>query len=93
MIGQNPTDSGVEGIGFIGETGDSSGFGNQIIMTGQIKANSFVGIGTELTQLNADYLATGTISNNRLPVIDNTKFPNPTILDSGNGTLRFNLYN
>ena len=88
MIGQNPTDSGVEGIGFIGETGDSSGFGNQIIMTGQIKANSFVGIGTELTQLNADYLATGTISNNRLPVIDNTKFPNPTILDSGNGTLR-----
>jgi len=88
MIGQNPTDAGVEGIGFIGETGDSSGFGNQITMTGQIKANSFVGIGTELTQLNADYLATGTISNNRLPVIDNTKFPNPTILDSGNGTLR-----
>ena len=88
MIGQNPTNAGVEGIGFVGETGDSSGFGNQIIMSGQIQANSFVGIGTELTQLNADYLATGTISNNRLPVIDNTKFPNPTILDSGNGTLR-----
>ena len=88
MIGQNPTNAGVEGIGFIGETGDTSGFGNQITMSGQIKANSFVGIGTELTQLNASYLATGTISNDRLPVIDNTKFPNPTILDSGNGTLR-----
>ena len=88
MIGQNPTDAGVEGIGFIGETGDSSGFGNQITMTGQIKANSFVGIGTELTQLNASYLASGTISNDRLPVIDNTKFPDPTILNSGNGTLR-----
>ena len=88
MIGQNPTDAGVEGIGFIGETGDSSGFGNQITMTGQIKANSFVGIGTELTQLNASYLASGTISNDRLPVIDNTKFPDPTILNNGNGTLR-----
>ena len=88
MIGQNPTDAGVEGIGFIGETGDSSGFGNQITMTGQIKANSFVGIGTELTQLNASYLASGTISNDRLPVIDNTKFPDPTILNSGNGTLQ-----
>ncbi len=93
MIGQNPTTAGLEGIGFIGETGDSSGFGNQIIMSGQIKANSFVGIGTELTQLNASYLASGTISNNRLPVIDNTKFPDPTILNSGNGTLRAKFVN
>ena len=93
MIGQNPTDPSVEGIGFIGETGDTSGYGNQIIASGQIKANSFVGIGTELTQLNASYLATGTISNNRLPVIDNSKFPTTTIIDSGNGTLEAKFVN
>tara|TARA_R100000742_G_C4279048_1_gene102747 strand:- start:1706 stop:3682 length:1977 start_codon:yes stop_codon:yes gene_type:complete len=93
MIGQNPTTAGLEGIGFIGETGDTSGYGNQIIASGQIKANSFVGIGTELTQLNASYLATGTISNNRLPVIDNSKFPTTTIIDSGNGTLQAKFVN
>jgi hypothetical protein len=93
MIGQNPTTAGLEGIGFIGETGDTSGYGNQIIASGQIKANSFVGIGTELTQLHATYLATGTVNNDRLPVIDNSKFPTTTIIDSGNGTLEAKFVN
>jgi hypothetical protein len=43
--------------------------------TGIITANSFVGVGTDLTDLNASNISSGTISSERLPVLPNPKLP------------------
>jgi hypothetical protein len=47
-----------------------------IYATGIITAYSYTGIGSELALLNADNIGLGTISNDRLPILLNSKLPN-----------------
>ena len=61
-------------------TGFSSGVGissaGNVLITGVTTSGSFVGIGSSITNLDADNITLGTISNNRLPVLENSKIPN-----------------
>ena len=59
--------------GFSGGVGITSE-GN-ILATGIATAAKFVGIGSGLTELNASNIAYGTISNDRIPVLLNSKLP------------------
>ena len=64
----NTTVSGFErGVGISSE--------GHILATGIATASKFVGIGSDLTQLNASSIAYGTISNDRIPVLLNSKMP------------------
>ena len=58
-------------VGFTSGVGFSSE-GN-ILATGIVTAYKFSGIGSNLTQLNASNLEYGTISNDRLPIINNNR--------------------
>lgn len=60
-------------VGFTSGVGFSSE-GN-ILATGIVTAYRFVGIGSDLTGLNASSIAYGTISNDRIPVLLNSKMP------------------
>ena len=66
--------------GGISTTAFHSGVGihssGDIFATGIVTALSYTGIGSELTLLNATNIEFGTISNDRLPVLLNSKFPN-----------------
>jgi len=59
--------------GFSGGLGISTG-GN-VLTTGIVTASKFVGVGSDLTGLNASSIAYGTISNDRIPVLQNSKMP------------------
>ena len=61
-------------VGFTSGVGISSE-GN-ILATGIVTAYKFSGIGSNLTQLNASSIEYGTISNDRLPQLINSKLPN-----------------
>ena len=60
-------------VGFTSGVGFSSE-GN-ILATGIVTAYKFVGIGSDLTELNASNIAYGTISNDRIPILLNSKMP------------------
>lgn len=60
-------------VGFTSGVGFSSE-GN-ILATGIVTAYKFSGIGFNLTELNASNIAYGTISNDRIPVLLNSKMP------------------
>tara|TARA_R100000742_G_C4277778_1_gene99931 strand:+ start:26 stop:2170 length:2145 start_codon:yes stop_codon:yes gene_type:complete len=85
IIGVNPENNKYEtspmyygGIGFNGIQGGS------LKATGIITAVSgFVGPGTSIIELDANNIAHNTISNARLPVIDNSKFPTLTRIGVG----------
>ena len=66
--------------GGISTTAFHSGVGihssGDIFATGIVTALSYTGIGSELTLLNATNIELGTISNDRLPVLLNSKLPN-----------------
>ena len=66
--------------GGISTTAFHSGVGihssGDIFATGIVTALSYTGIGSELTLLNATNIESGTISNDRLPVLLNSKLPN-----------------
>jgi hypothetical protein len=66
QIGGNPSNS-QSGVGI-----NSRG---NIVATGIITANNFVGSGAGVTSLNASNINSGTISNNYLPVINNDRLP------------------
>lgn len=66
QIGGYPVDEDGVGISSRGH----------IQASGIITANQFVGSGAGLTSLNASNLSSGTISNDRLPIINNSKIPN-----------------
>ena len=51
-----------------------------IYATGIVTAYSFAGIGSELTLLNGANIGLGTISNDRLPVLENSKIPNDFVV-------------
>ena len=71
QIGGN-TDTSV--AGFVSGVGISS-VGN-ILATGIVTASKFVGEGEGLTTIDASNITLGTISNDILPVINNSKIPN-----------------
>ena len=60
--------------GFTTGVGISS-VGN-VLITGITTSGKFVGVGSELTQLNADNIVSGTITNDRIPVLESSKIPN-----------------
>lgn len=66
QIGGGPT-STTGGIGF-----NSNG---NIYSSGIITASSFVGSGINVTSINADNIASGTLSNDRIPTLLNAKLP------------------
>ena len=51
-----------------------------IYATGIVTAYSFAGIGSELTLLDGANIGLGTISNDRLPVLENSKIPNDFVV-------------
>lgn len=67
----------------IGGTNDLGAFTNgvgissngDIVATGIVTGAKFVGIGSDLTLLNANNISSGTISNDRIPVLLNSKLP------------------
>ena len=71
QVGGN-TDTTV--AGFSSGVGISSA-GN-VLITGVTTSTQFVGGGAGITGINADNIASGTISNGRLPVLENSKIPN-----------------
>ena len=71
QVGGN-TDTSV--AGFVSGVGISS-VGN-VLATGIVTASKFVGIGSDLSVLDASNITEGTLSNDRLPVINNSKIPN-----------------
>ena len=64
--------------------GFTSGVGftdnGNILATGIATAHKFVGIGSDLTFLDADNITSGTVTNDRLPVLENSKIPNNLVL-------------
>ena len=46
-----------------------------VLITGITTSGSFVGNGSSITNLDADNIASGTISNDRLPTLENSKIP------------------
>lgn len=66
QIGGNPT-GGERGVGI-----NSRG---SIYASGIITATSFVGFGSGITEINASNISSGTVNNDRLPVIQPEKFP------------------
>lgn len=65
QIGSNP-DTGMSGVG-VNSTGN-------IRATGIVTAGRFSGIGSNITNINADNISLGTLSNSRLPIIANDRF-------------------
>ena len=59
--------------GFVSGVGINSE--GSILATGIVTASKFVGVGSDLTGLNASSIAYGTISNDRIPVLLNSKIP------------------
>ena len=59
--------------GFSGGVGINSA--GEILATGIVTASKFSGIGSDLTGLTASNIAYGTISNERLPILANDRFP------------------
>ena len=70
QVGGNADNTSVgftSGVG-INSTGD-------VFITGITTSNKFVGIGSDLTLLDADNITSGTLSNDRLPILLETKLP------------------
>lgn len=67
----------VGGTGTLATFNNGVGIGSEgnILATGIVTAGSFIGDGSNLTNLNANNIASGTISTNRLPVLPNDKLP------------------
>jgi hypothetical protein len=67
----------VGGSGNLSTFNNGVGIGSEgnILATGIVTAGTFVGNGGALTNLNANNIASGTISTNRLPVLPNDKLP------------------
>jgi len=66
--GNNKTSAFFEGGVRINDTGN-------VVITGITTSGGFTGIGQSITQLNADNIATGTISTARVPQLSNANIP------------------
>ena len=69
--------NGTNDVSLVGFT-SGVGFTNNgdILATGIVTGTAFIGIGSLLTELNASSIAYGTLSNERIPVLENAKLPN-----------------
>lgn len=65
-------------VGFTSGVGFSTA--GDILATGIVTATAFVGIGSLLTEINANNIVYGTLSNERIPVLENSKIPNNFVL-------------
>ena len=65
------TDTTVSGFG----TGVGISSVGNVLISGITTSGTFVGIGSELQDLDASRITYGTISNDRLPVLENSKIP------------------
>jgi hypothetical protein len=84
--------------GIAGKTGVGINSQGDIVSSGIFTAFSFVGFGSNLQLLDADNIDVGTLSNDRLPIINNDRFPSNLnisgIITAGNrfdGTLQGNV--
>ena len=64
-------------------TGVGISSGGDVLISGITTAYKFVGIGSDLTLLDANNLTLGTISNDRIPVLLNSKLPQDIIVGGG----------
>ena len=71
QVGGN-TDTTVEGF----ENGVGISSAGDVLITGVTTSGSFVGNGSSITDLDAGNITSGSISNDRLPVLEDSKIPN-----------------
>ena len=71
----------TSGVGF-STTGD-------ILATGIVTATAFVGIGSLLTEINANNVVYGILNNERIPLLENSKIPNNLVLSGVVTATRF----
>ena len=57
------------------ETGVGISSDGNVLISGITTANKFVGIGSDLTLLDADNISSGTLTNDRIPVLESSKIP------------------
>ena len=69
------TDTSVSGF----TTGVGISSTGNVLITGVTTSGTFVGIGSEITDLNASSIAYGTIGTERLPVVPNDRLPSDLI--------------
>ena len=80
------TEAGFKGNS-LGGVGISSG--GDVLITGITTAQKFVGIGSDLTFLDADNITSGTVTNDRIPVLLNSKMPADISVGGGITASRF----
>jgi hypothetical protein len=59
----------------LGQNGIGINSNGNIVASGVITASSFVGQGPYITAINADNITSGTLTNDRLPIINNDRLP------------------
>ena len=83
----------IGGTNDISVVGFTSGVGfstaGDILATGIVTATAFVGIGSLLTEINANNIAYGTLNNERIPLLENSKIPNNLVLSGVVTATRF----
>ena len=74
QVGGN-ADNTLAGFGTDSDGGVGICSSGNVLITGITTSGTFVGIGSDIEDLNASRIAYGTISNDRLPVLENSKIP------------------
>ena len=64
-------DNSLAGFG----TGVGISSDGNVLISGITTANKFIGIGSDLTLLDADNISSGTLTNDRIPVLESSKIP------------------
>ena len=79
QVGGN-SDNTLAGFGTDSDGGVGICSSGNVLITGITTANKFIGIGSDLTFLDADNITSGTVNNDRLPVLENSKIPNDFVV-------------
>ena len=79
QVGGN-ADNTLAGFGTDSDGGVGICSSGNVLITGITTANKFIGIGSDLTFLDADNITSGTVTNDRLPVLENSKIPNDFVV-------------
>ena len=78
QVGGN-ADNALAGFG----TGVGISSGGDVLITGITTSGTFVGIGSDIQDLDASKIVYGTISNDRIPVLLNSKLPHDIVVGGG----------
>ena len=78
QVGGN-ADNALAGFG----TGVGISSGGDVLITGITTSGTFVGIGSDIRDLDASKIVYGTISNDRIPVLLNSKLPQEIVVGGG----------